>query len=199
MKDTLKGPVYDFVEEKPMITGPSNPDLDWTSIRAVQVEITRWAEQQFPGRTDFAALAKLVLHEIPEMLVHKKERGLDQIGLELADCFILLLDLASMWQVDVAAAIREKMQVNYNRTWNRDENGIMQHIQALVTEEEIPLGFGTKSQPTVVYCPQCRSFRYTRTLRDSDPIHPDIKLGAVPQHDTFCTACKLGFDSSIPF
>lgn len=105
-------------------------NINWTDIRRVQSEITRWAQEEFPHRTDFHALHKLVLEEIPELVTHKKEEGLQGIGLELADCFILLLDLASLWGVDAAAAIQEKMAINYNRTWNKDpETGVMQHIE----------------------------------------------------------------------
>lgn len=108
--------------------GGEAEDIEWGDMRQVQAEITRWAENRFPGRTDFAALSKLVLHEIPELLTHKKEHGTQGIGPELADCFILLFDLASMWNVDMIHAIATKMEINYERQWTRDENGIMQHI-----------------------------------------------------------------------
>jgi len=102
-------------------------NINWTDIRVVQAEITRWAQERFPHRTDFHALHKLVLSEIPELVTHKKEHGTEDIGLELADCFILLLDLGSLWGVDIASAIQNKMAVNYLREWDKDENGIMQH------------------------------------------------------------------------
>lgn len=108
----------------------SNPPdvVHWGRFGEVQREITRWADEQFPGRTDHQTLYKLVLHEVPELLTHKKEHGIEGIDTELADCFILLLDLASMWKVDVEEAIRAKMEINYRRLWERDAHGIMQHV-----------------------------------------------------------------------
>jgi hypothetical protein len=119
----------------------SPPDINWNDLSQVQAEITRWASEQFPHRTDYHAFYKLMMHEIPELAVHKKERGVGTIGTELADCFILLLDLASLWKVDIAHAIFEKMQINYDRVWEKDENGIMQHVPARKASREGGLFF----------------------------------------------------------
>lgn len=104
--------------------------IDWNDMRAVQLEITRWASTNWPDRTYHQALSKLVLEEIPELLQHRKEHGMSGIGPELADCFILLMDLATMWSVDLPDAIRAKMGINYSRMWLRDPaTGIVQHVQ----------------------------------------------------------------------
>lgn len=107
----------------------SPPNINWESLMEVQLEIFRWANEQFPHRTDHHAIYKLVVEEIPELMMHKKEKGMSGIGLELADCFILLMDLACIWGVDLSVAIQEKMKINYARQWNMDANGIMQHIE----------------------------------------------------------------------
>lgn len=109
-------------------------EVNWNNIQSVQEEITRWASQQFPHRTDHHAIYKLMVEEIPELATHKKEHGTHDIGPELADCFVLLMDLASLWGVDVAEAIHEKMKINYTRTWVRDVNGIMQHSEVPANE-----------------------------------------------------------------
>jgi NTP pyrophosphatase (non-canonical NTP hydrolase) len=120
------------------ITGPINRDIDWTNIQAVQDEITCWASNRFPHRTDHHAIYKLMVEEIPELAMHKKEKGIEGIGPELADCFILLLDLASLWEIDVVDAIRSKMAINYNREWKQDSNGIMQHVSPPPGDSDIP-------------------------------------------------------------
>lgn len=111
-------------------------DIDWTSINAVSQYIHDWANSAFPGRQPKAALTKLVMDEIPEMLTELKENGPSGIGGELADCFILLMDLAVIWQVDLPRAIRDKMALNEKRTWVKDEElGHYQHA------EEVLYGF----------------------------------------------------------
>lgn len=106
--------------------------VDWNDMRMVQSAITFWANKQFPNRTDHQALSKAVLEEIPELLMHKREYGTEGIGEELADVFILLMDLATLWGVDLPDAIERKMLVNYDRTWHVDAgSGIAQHIGEL--------------------------------------------------------------------
>lgn len=150
----------------------NSPDylVDWVNMRQAQIEITRWANEQFPGRTDHAAVFKLVVHEIPELMIHKKEKGLEGIGTELADAMILLLDLASLWGVDMAQAVEAKMGINYHRTWERDAHGIMQHVP------DVLLG----PLPT---CPNCSN---------SDQVQASSDGGFV------CVKCEYSFDD-IPF
>jgi NTP pyrophosphatase (non-canonical NTP hydrolase) len=94
--------------------------VQWSNIYQAQRAIHEWANKTFPGREPAAALAKLVMEEIPELLEHKKKYGIEMIGEELADCFILLLDLAELWRVDVPQAIKSKMLKNASRTWIKD-------------------------------------------------------------------------------
>lgn len=199
---------------------------DWERLDLVQQEITRWADEQFPGRTDHQTIYKLVVHEIPELMTHKKEKGTAGIGTELADCFILLMDLASMWGVDLTEAIRDKMETNYQRTWERDAHGIMQHVKTPLynctnpnmTSEakrfllQVDSGrcryypdcyCGTELKPPaeparvdLVYCPYCRSCSHTI------PVTPDTPVpakGSHPNDTHICTKCEIGFDDSIPF
>jgi len=104
-------------------------DIDWNNIREVQQEIHAWANRTFPKRTDYGAFTKLVMEEIPELIQHKKEKGVKDIGPELADTFILLMDLAMMWGVDIPSALANKMEVNDRRMWNFDPvAGVYQHV-----------------------------------------------------------------------
>lgn len=156
------------------------PDINWNNLSQVQAEITRWASERFPHRTDHHAIYKLMVEEIPELAIHKKEKGVGTIGTELADCFILLLDLASLWNVDIAQAIWDKMRINYARQWNMDINGIMQHVP--VQDDSQAREMVLKS----VKCPQC----------DGDTIET-TPSSAINLYR--CTACEFEFDDDIPF
>lgn len=104
-------------------------ESDWDSLTALSVYINKWAATTFPTRKPKAALSKLVMEEIPELLKHLKEHGSEGIGEELADCFILLLDLGKIWNVNLAEAIRSKMIRNLDRQWTEDELGHFSHIR----------------------------------------------------------------------
>lgn len=47
---------------------------------------------------------------------------------ELADVFILALDLAYLQDTDVGKAVADKMLVNANRKWRIEDNGRMNHV-----------------------------------------------------------------------
>lgn len=106
-------------------------DLNWDSMSEAQREIKLWADQKFgPERTWKLALDKLTYHEIPELFQHLMQKGFIGVGSELADCFILLLDLAELWGVDLSAEIRAKMQINHARKWRVDPvTGLSQHVE----------------------------------------------------------------------
>lgn len=104
--------------------------VPWSNMYNAQRAIHEWANKTFPGRDPVAALTKLVMEEIPELLQHKKQHGTSSIGEELADCFILLLDLAAIWNVDLPVAIRDKMFKNASRQWTQDPStGFFNHAE----------------------------------------------------------------------
>ena len=60
----------------------------------------------------------------------------------MADCFILLMDLAKVWDINLPDAIRDKMMINERRMWSEDpETGHYNHV-ALTTEVEFARGIG---------------------------------------------------------
>jgi NTP pyrophosphatase (non-canonical NTP hydrolase) len=104
-------------------------EIDWTNINMAREYINAWASRTFPTRNPRASLNKLALEEVPELLMHLKKQGPEGIGKELADCFILLLDLSVIWNVDIARAMRDKMQINEMRIWQKDEaTGYYNHV-----------------------------------------------------------------------
>ncbi len=100
-------------------------------ITEAQKFIHQWANRAFPDRVPEAALSKLVLEEIPELLAHKKKYGPVGIAGEIADCLILLLDLCEIWGVDAAQALAGKMTINLQRQWRHDPaTGFYNHTVA---------------------------------------------------------------------
>ena len=104
--------------------------------------VHKWADETFPDRLPKAALTKLVMSEIPELLVELREQGPGpHLAGEWADCMILLLDLAKIWHINPAEAIMGKMEVNEKRAWVKDEElGHYQHRD--YEEEPVLIGFG---------------------------------------------------------
>jgi len=95
------------------------------SIAELQREIASWADEVFPARTAQRALTKLMLEEIPELLIggHCEPQ-------EFADVIILVLDIAHLQGIDIGRAVREKMEVNRSRVWRiNEETGLMNHVK----------------------------------------------------------------------
>lgn len=112
--------------------------LNWDSITEVSLYIHYWAERTFANRNPDASLFKLVLYEIPELLTHKRNRGANGIEGELADCFVLLMDLSVIWNVNLKNAIRDKMQLNERRSWRQDDAGLYQHVNLAASTTILP-------------------------------------------------------------
>lgn len=84
-------------------------------------EVTQWANQTFPHRTDVSMYLKLY-SEIGEMIES------DGDPMEIADVFIMLLDYAHRKQVDITSIVRKKLDINRNREWTTDRNGVNRHV-----------------------------------------------------------------------
>ena len=96
---------------------------NWNNIRAAQAAIYEWASKTFPKRTTSGVWLKLY-GEAAEAISNPGDPH------ELADVFILLIDLAAMQKIDLAKAIGEKMEINYNRRWIWDDAiGLAQHMK----------------------------------------------------------------------
>ncbi len=93
-----------------------------SSITELQQEISAWVDTVNPKRTPISTISKL-LEEIGELL--GSERMEDE--LELADIFILALDLGTIQNINIEEAIRKKLAINKSRTWKIADNGAMKH------------------------------------------------------------------------
>ena len=90
-------------------------------FRAFQAEVTRWANETFPGSTLDAKLAHL-RQEIDEIEAEPGD------GSEYADCLLILLHAAGANGIDLFAEAQKKHQVNLSRTWGKpDAQGVVRH------------------------------------------------------------------------
>ena len=93
------------------------------SVRELQAEIAEWADRLNPDRTALSLIAKM-LEELGELIASERQDD----PLELADVLILALDLAHIKQIDLAAAVQAKMEINRQRQWRIADNGAMTHV-----------------------------------------------------------------------
>lgn len=106
------------------VPSPVEKSTEADPVKHLQQRVKQWADRVFPKRTSHGALVKLVLEEIPELL----NGGLED-PLEYADVLILILDIASLNQIDAIAAAHRKMDINERRQWRVSDNGIMKHVK----------------------------------------------------------------------
>lgn len=97
-------------------------------------KIEEWQKKTFPNATANSKCHHLV-EEVKELLKETEgEINRHTFGEELADCFILLIGIASHAEfdyIDVMKAIDAKLKVNRKRKWGKpDENGVVKHVKA---------------------------------------------------------------------
>ena len=89
--------------------------------------IAEWGNKTFPKETIQARLYGVVEHLSDEVEELKKDPTSAE---ELADCFILLAQLAHESKVDLYKTVQEKMTINRNRKWGvADHRGVVKHIE----------------------------------------------------------------------
>ncbi len=93
----------------------SLPDLP-----AIQQRAHDWANKNLPNRTEGSSWMKL-FEEIGEVIKEPSD------ALEWADVQIILLDLASMYRIDLNSAIDTKMAILQGRKWRQSEAGVYSH------------------------------------------------------------------------
>lgn len=103
---------------------PEDAPTDPT-VADLQNLVFEFAEETFGGKREDAAWKKL-FEEIGETLKNPQD------PLEWADVFIILLDLAAIYKIDVGAATLAKMAINRDRVWTTAGTGVMQHVHGAV-------------------------------------------------------------------
>ncbi len=93
----------------------------------LQKSVAKWADDTFPERNIMGAINKLTLEEIPE-LVKELPNPKGNHGGELADCFILLFDIADMLGIDAGRVTLNKLDENRARKWEHNPmTGFFKH------------------------------------------------------------------------
>jgi NTP pyrophosphatase (non-canonical NTP hydrolase) len=129
--------------------------INWDSLSEAATVIHEWANNTFPDRGPKSSVNKLGMEELPELLIHLKEHGPSDIGEEWADCVILLLDLARIWNIDPAKAIEAKMRINNNRMWRKDEEtGFYNHLTVKQVVDQAAAQEQRKAEEAK-YCTRC--------------------------------------------
>lgn len=95
---------------------------DCDSIAQLTEQIVEWADDVIPHRRPTSALTKMVMEEIPELIIS------DHDPLEVADVGILFLDYCHLNKINLGEVILQKMEINRNRKWliNAD-TGLLSH------------------------------------------------------------------------
>ncbi len=93
-----------------------------TDIGALTEAVFDWAESTFPNRNDTSMYLKMY-GEIAEMIESDGDAD------EIADMFILLLDYTKRKKVDITTAVLKKLEVNRQRKWMTNKNGVSSHVE----------------------------------------------------------------------
>jgi len=105
-------------------------------IQKLMIEISTWSTQQFPtliGSRGIIAKLSHLKEEITELQQAVDNNDKKEISDELADCFMLLLDVAhdlKFTENDIIEFSRAKLAINKGRKWGKpDNNGVIHHIR----------------------------------------------------------------------
>ncbi len=93
------------------------------SAMGLQREISEWAQRTFPHQNALSKMAHLQ-DEVQELSQKPHD------GEEMADCTILLFNLAHMHGHDLMSEVRRKLSINKARQWGKpDARGVVKHVE----------------------------------------------------------------------
>lgn len=116
-----------------------------TQLQNLMNEISEWSDATFGNGQRNPAIVYHLKKELDELIDCFHISAVDSpknrmLRMEFADCFMLLLDSAHhacFSANDILEAVREKLEINKNREWDKpDENGVVEHIEDKLTKEE---------------------------------------------------------------
>jgi len=88
-----------------------------------QKEVAAFSNEKFPGQTVDAKIAHLA-DEVAELALCPTD------GEEMADCLLLLAQIAEMQGVDLMDEALKKLVKNKQRVWGEpDHRGVIKHIE----------------------------------------------------------------------
>jgi len=96
-------------------------------------DVHKWADEIFgKERTTLAPLYHLK-KEVDEAILAVKNESRDAVRIELADCFILILNATSKYGLtfeNLFITAQNKMEANKKRQWGKpDKNGVVEHLK----------------------------------------------------------------------
>lgn len=93
-------------------------------------DIQDWQRETFPAVVPTAAFERLEeeLRELGDELHSLPDTTVDAVMDEVADCFIVLNQIALALGGDFGAAVQRKMTKNLNRKWDIRADGTGQHV-----------------------------------------------------------------------
>lgn len=105
-------------------------------IQNLMIEISTRSSQQFPtleGTRGIIAKLSHLKEEVTELQVAVDNGNKKEINDEIADCFMLLFDVAHDLKItenDIIRFSRVKLGINKDRKWGKpDNNGVIHHIK----------------------------------------------------------------------
>lgn len=105
-------------------------------IQNLMDEISTWSSQQFPTLVDTRGIIAKLSHlkeEVTELQSAVDNDNKKEINDEIADCFMLLFDVAHALKItesDIIKFSQAKLGINKDRKWGKpDNNGVIHHIK----------------------------------------------------------------------
>lgn len=98
-----------------------------------QSTISEWGRRTFgkPRKEKIIARLNQEMSELVTVgLSGRREKGKrEKVGEELADLYTLMCQVATEYNLDLHAAVDEKMRINRTRLWERGADGMFQHVR----------------------------------------------------------------------
>lgn len=107
-------------------------DMDW-----LQSDVAEWARRTFneDNRTRYDIIEGRIVHlqeevrELADCVLAGSDLDVAKARMEVADCTLLLLGMASAFGFSLGAAVQEKLEINKARQWGPiGPNGMAKHI-----------------------------------------------------------------------
>lgn len=97
----------------------------------LQLQIGKWGDATFGTEDDGSAIVAHLREEVSELTYALAEGPESLIWNEVADCAILLLQLAHRRNFSLRLEVEHKHRINVKRRWGKpDANGVVRHQEA---------------------------------------------------------------------
>lgn len=135
MKRKTRKVVNELIDHFSQQANRSEISQTLTHMQLFMSEIHAWADLTFGAKRKPEAVVHHLKKECDELIESlKKPEDHFHIREELADCFILILNVTSKAGYDFPTLLRDakaKMDINKARKWGKpDKNGVVEHIKS---------------------------------------------------------------------